>query len=158
MDGIMADLPGQESSETSCAIFLETCFPPTFFTDQSMSYSAEEMFTHLAFAQPQCGDCLIKALVTASGERGLDAVLPRSDQAISPEIRQQRRWERSEPMLPLVDHWQLGNFSVYNVVRPDQDQWTGTTPSSDGSVNLRAWSIKLLSRYAYVMGKLRISA
>jgi len=153
MDGILVDHPGQESLQTPCFVPFKVCFPQGFLTDRTATFSAEEIFSHIAFSEPECGDCIISALVTASGERGLDAFLPRSDQVLQPEIRQRQRWERSEPMLPLVDRWQLGNFSVYNVVRPDQDQWDGAEREVDGSVNLRQWSIKLLSRYAYVVGE-----
>jgi len=151
----MSDSPGHEDEDQFCLFSLKTCLPVGFFTNDSVSYSAEDMFIHMAFVEPECGDCMIKALITASGVRGLDAILPHPEQTAVPEERQRKRWERSEPMLPLVDRWQLGNFSLYSVIRPNQDQWEGTDRSVDGSINLRQWSIKLLSRYAYVLGESR---
>lgn len=151
MDGLLSDRPGREHRERQCTFSVRQCLPADFFTDRPLV--AEDMFTHIAFAEPQCGDCLVKALVTASGARGLEAVLPRRDQTVIPENRGRARWERSEPMLPLTDSWEAGNFSVYSLVRSGQDQWAGTATSTDGSVNLRQWSIKLLSRYAYVLGE-----
>jgi len=151
MDGLLSDRPGREHRENTCIFSVRECLPADFYTDVPLD--AADMFTHIAFAEPQCGDCLVKALVTASGERGLSAVLPHHDQAIVPERRNRTRWERSEPILPLTDTWEAGNFSVYSLVRSGQDRWAGTKPSTDGSVNLRQWSIKLLSRYAYVLGE-----
>ena len=151
MDGLLSDRPGREHREQKCVFSVRECLPADFYTDASLI--AEDMFTHIAFAEPQCGDCLVKALITASGERGLEAILPRHHQTVMPERRGRARWERSEPMLPLTDSWEAGNFSIYSMVRPGQDQWPGAKPSKDGSVNLRQWSIKLLSRYAYVLGE-----
>lgn len=130
----------------------DECLPAHFFSDPSHPIDAEYMFTHLAFAQPQCGDCMIKALISASGDRGLSAVLPHAEQTILPEERRHRRWERTEPILPLTDHWQYANFSAHSIIRPLQDQWRGTHQEPNGRVSLRQWCIKLLSRYAYVLG------
>lgn len=142
----------RKGDDETCMFDLAECLPAEFFSDPSRPIDAEYMFTHLAFAQPQCGDCMIKALITASGERGLSAVLPLAHQTILPEERKHRRWERTEPILPLTDTWQFANFSAHSIIRPLQDQWRGTHQESDGRVSLRQWCIKLLSRYAYVVG------
>ncbi len=147
----MLDRPGETADQ--CFFSLKKCLPADFFTTDSKQFLAEDMFARLAFAYPECGDCLVTALIKASGERGLEAILPHSEQTIVPEKRDRSRWERSEPMLPLTDVWQSANFSIYSVIRPDQDRWRGSTPPKDGKVNLKQWAIKLLSRYAYVVGE-----
>lgn len=142
----------QDGDSDTCIFDFDTCLPPAFFSDPAQPVDAAHMFTHLAFAQPKCGDCMIRALISASGPRGLSAVLPLASQTILPEARQHRRWERSEPILPLDDTWQQTNFSAYSIIRPHQDQWRGTHQEPDGRVNLRQWCVKLLSRYAYTLG------
>ena len=66
-------------------------------------------------------------------------------------------WERDEPILPMTGHWEDADFSVANVVRPGQDVWAGDEGRGNGTVSLRDWSIKLLSRYAYTVGKWIVS-
>lgn len=111
------------------------------------------MFTHLAFERPECGDCLITALVKASGERGLAAFLPEEDQVFQPEQEEEKgTWRSSEPILPLTSSWKDGNFSLKANVKAGQDIWDGFEAREDGGVNLRAWCIKLLSRYNYIYG------
>jgi 3-O-alpha-D-mannopyranosyl-alpha-D-mannopyranose xylosylphosphotransferase len=149
MDGVMHQRNGDPDT---CIFDFDTCLPPNFFPDPAQPVEADYMFTHLAFAEPRCGDCMIKALVSASGPRGLSAVLPRVTQTIEPETRRHRRWERSEPILPLDDTWQLTNFSAYSIIRPNQDQWRGSRQEPNERVNLQQWCIKLLSRYAYTVG------
>jgi 3-O-alpha-D-mannopyranosyl-alpha-D-mannopyranose xylosylphosphotransferase len=134
----------------SCVFSLNTCLPESFF-NETTPHSAAHMFTHIAFVRPECGDCLIMALVTASGPSGLSAVLPREDQAFKPEVRNKAEWEREEPMLPLVANWREGDFTLAAVVRPGQDQWEGGHGGSE--VKLREFCVKLLSRYTYSIGE-----
>ena len=136
-----------------CHLSLSECFPADFFTQPDTVYDASEMFAHIAFEKPQCGDCLITALVSKSGPRGLSAFLPDAKQVFYPENRSPRRWERSEPMLPLTSSWQNVDFSLGAIVRPGQDVWNGSEAQSDGGISLRSYAIKLLSRYAYVIGE-----
>ena len=53
----------------------------------------------------------------------------------------------------MTSHWESTDFSVSNVVHLGQDVWKGKEYREDGGVSLRDWSIKLLSRYAYVIGE-----
>lgn len=62
-------------------------------------------------------------------------------------------WKRSEPILPLTATWGEADFSLQSVVSRGQDSWAGSEARGDGGVDLRDWSIKLLSRYAYVFGQ-----
>ena len=115
------------------------------------------MFRHLTFGEPDCGDCLISALVTMSGERGLEAFFPDTDMIYHPPTpppnAEPVMWQREEPMLPLTRTWQEADFSIANVVKVGQDHWTGLKVREDGGVNMRQWCMKLLSRYAYVFGE-----
>ncbi len=94
---------------------------------------------------------VIRALITASGTKGLSAFLPTFG------TRSKRAAFRNSttpppPHLPLTKTWQDTDFSLEAVVLPGSDLLE-TGPSPDGSVDLRIWAMKLLSRYAYVIGK-----
>ena len=147
------------SSNLKCQFSLDQCLPPDFYdptTDASTTWSAESMFTRMAFDRPQCGDCLIDALVIASGAVGLSAFLPDEGMVFHPRPRDPQLWERSEPILPLVPDWRDGRYALADVVRPGQDTWHGVEARSDGGVKMREWCIKLLSRYAYTLGTFRV--
>ncbi|AGV14656.1 hypothetical protein, variant [Cryptococcus neoformans var. grubii H99] len=152
MDGHLSSSPDDPGSGAQCTFHFSTCLPPHFF-DSSTSFSASTMFTRLAFERPQCGDCLITALIKASGKRGLSAFLPEEDQIFYPEQEEEKgMWRRNEPILPLVSSWKDGDFSLRANVKAGQDVWDGFEAREDGGVSLRAWCIKLLSRYNYVYG------
>jgi len=138
---------------TTCTFDVDECLPLGFWDDFSMS--SVVMFKHFAFEKPQCGDCLIEGLVMASGDKGLTAFLPPADKVYTPPAREPQQWDREEPMLPLTTTWEEADFSMANNIRLGQDKWTRMEPkqTKDGEVNLLDWSVKLLSRYAYVYGK-----
>jgi 3-O-alpha-D-mannopyranosyl-alpha-D-mannopyranose xylosylphosphotransferase len=131
---------------------IDTCLPDGFFSKPHIYHFAHQIFTKLAFARPECGDCLIAALVNSSGSRGLSAFLPSEEQLYYPEDTKKGKWERTEPMLPLTDRWADANFTISNNVRKGQDLWDGVEVREDGAVRLREWCVKLLSRYAYSYG------
>lgn len=136
----------------TCKFDVSACLPPDFWTDTPLP--SADMFTHLAFVHPACGDCLIDALVAASGSKGLSAFLPPADKTYLPAERAAQMWDREEPMLPLTPTWEEADFSLAHNVRLGQDRWARNEPKdqADG-VNLLDWSVKLLSRYAYVYAK-----
>lgn len=113
------------------------CLPDGYFTDTTSTYPAEDVFKRIAFERPQCGDCLIDALITASGERGLSAFLPSPDTIYQPT---QFRKDQHGPILPLTKIWKSTNFSLQNVVH------------SETPIDLREWSLSLLGRYVYAIG------
>lgn len=89
---------------------------------------------------------MIEALVTASGERGLDAFLPQPETTFTPsshdnESQSQSTWSDSGPILPLTNDWRTTNFTLPSVLASSQE------------VNLRQWSLELLSRYIYTVGE-----
>lgn len=139
---------------SQCNFNFDKCLPTGFFDDEDAEFDAAEMFKRLTFEEYRCGDCLIDALVLASGERGLDAFLPAADKLFSPHERESQMWERPEPILPLTGTWQESDFSLAANVRWGQDEWARIDrKDSSEQVNLRDWSVKLLSRYAYVYGR-----
>ncbi|KAH7104583.1 hypothetical protein BKA62DRAFT_692690 [Auriculariales sp. MPI-PUGE-AT-0066] len=107
-----------------CQISYETCFRGS---------SPVEFFTHIAFEEVQCGDCILTALVKASGELGLEALLPQAKSSVVEPTRY-----HSPPALPRVPKWQDADFSVSANVPVDAD--------------LRTWSVQLLARYRFVVG------
>lgn len=136
----------------TCTFAMDTCLPKGFL-DDTTPYDAADIFRNMTFAKPDCGDCLITALVAASGQRGLSAFLPGEEATYMPDKRGKSMWERSEPVLPLTPTWQEADFSMKHVVRPGQDVWEGIEARPDGAVRMREWCIKLLSRYAFTFGK-----
>ena len=153
MDGHLPVRPDKPEQGATCMFFTHDCLPSDFFANPHDNHSAADVFTHLTFVRPECGDCLIKALVTASGPRGLSAFLPDPELVFYPPKRPRQRWEGSEPILPMTSTWRAANFTMDNVVGPGQDRWEGTPIMPNGGVNLQQWCIKLLSRYSYVTGK-----
>ena len=94
---------------------------------------------------------VIQALVIASDKKGLSAFLPASGTRFKPSHPQISTTQPSPPHLPLSRTWQAADFSLDSVILPASDLSDGG-PSVDGSVDLRLWSMKLLSRYSYVIG------
>ncbi|KAF8517672.1 hypothetical protein BU17DRAFT_49433 [Hysterangium stoloniferum] len=97
---------------------------------------ASEFFKHIAFDDIACGDCIINALRVASGPTGLSKFLPDATRTLGTEEHP----EGQVPHLPLVSDWREGNFSLQSVL------------PSQGSVNIRAWTIRMLERYRFVIG------
>jgi 3-O-alpha-D-mannopyranosyl-alpha-D-mannopyranose xylosylphosphotransferase len=86
-------------------------------------------------------------LVTASGPLGLSAFLPPREAIFKNDVDAdvENIDYISPPHLPLTPTWQEADFSLDNVLRE--------TSLPQEEVNLREWSMKLLSRYLYVSGK-----
>lgn len=121
-------------AEDKCSIDLGQCFAEFI---NGVDVSAEDMFKRLTFTEWRCGDCLIDALVGASGDKGLAAFLPDTDAKFSSVTTS----DSDQPAhLPLVDDWTKADFSLAAVVQSESD------------VYLRTWTQQLLSRYLYISG------
>ncbi|KAK7061226.1 hypothetical protein R3P38DRAFT_2828276 [Favolaschia claudopus] len=83
----------EDPSARHCEIDVEQCFP-------SNSSSSLDVFTHVAFEQPDCGDCLIAHLIGKSGPVGLSAFLPLPN---APKVA-------SPPPSSLANTWQNATF------------------------------------------------
>ncbi|KAG8686910.1 hypothetical protein FRC09_013844, partial [Ceratobasidium sp. 395] len=113
-----------------CPINFNICFPPELT-------NASDVFKHVAFSAPQCGDCIINALVAASGPLGLSAFLPNRPHGLKSVHQQSPR--DPVPHLPLVSDYQTGDFSLRSVL-------------GDSVTDVREWTVRMLQRYRFVLG------
>ncbi|KAH9933272.1 hypothetical protein B0H21DRAFT_780951 [Amylocystis lapponica] len=100
---------------------------------------ASEVFKNLAFRKPRCGDCVILALVKASGHLGLSAFLPSAARSLPSLAGTVPGPSHDTPHLPVIGDWEDGVFSLEDVI---------------GNVDLsvREWTLQLLQRYRFVIG------
>jgi 3-O-alpha-D-mannopyranosyl-alpha-D-mannopyranose xylosylphosphotransferase len=82
------------------------------------------------------------ALITASGPLGLSAFLP--DRQSTFVNRAGTKRIHMTPVLPVTDTWQAADFSLERVMSETERA---------GPVDLRRYTVRLLSRYQYVSGK-----
>ena len=152
MDGHLPEIkqPGANTDTNRCEIDLEQCFSSAFWTRHE-EVAPEEMFKRFAFQQPKCGDCMIMALVTASGPLGLKTFFPEKgatflNKPLHPmEARRSYPKYLPPPHLPLTPTWEDADFSLESVLR--------TTSMPGEEVDLRQWCMRLLSRYQYLSGR-----
>ncbi|KAH7091869.1 hypothetical protein BKA62DRAFT_77180 [Auriculariales sp. MPI-PUGE-AT-0066] len=128
------DSSGNGHPHFRCKIDRTRCFPTR--DDLVAGYTPSDFFQHIAFIDHECGDCVMSALVAASGDLGLSAALPEAENNSDPEAA----IFITPPHLPLVDNFFDGNFSVAAVV-------------PDGG-DLRAFAVQLIHRYRYVIGRI----
>ncbi|OSX57791.1 hypothetical protein POSPLADRAFT_1067806 [Postia placenta MAD-698-R-SB12] len=128
------DVP--EESLPTCEIRFSHCFA---------GYTrASDVFRRIAFEAHECGDCVMSALVRASGTLGMSAFLPSEDRELRSAEFEDPPVERSTseiPHLPLVQTWEEGDFSLQGVMGAAHEQ------------NVRMWTLQLIQRYRYVIGK-----
>ncbi|BEJ06147.1 hypothetical protein CcaverHIS641_0306690 [Cutaneotrichosporon cavernicola] len=141
MDGHLPPIvePGRAANSTDmCDFELTRCLGP-FWSDH-LDIPSQDMFKRLAFEESQCGDCLIMALVSASGYLGLSAIFPPQDATYT---RPRGTPPSVVPHLPLTPTWQEADFSLASVM---------ANSALPGKVNLRHYTMRLLARYLYVSG------
>lgn len=64
-------------TEPICNLDFNQCFGSDFLSfTREAEISAAEVYRRIAFAKPECGDCIIALLVGKSGPRGFEAFLP----------------------------------------------------------------------------------
>ncbi|CAE6459063.1 unnamed protein product [Rhizoctonia solani] len=117
------DQQGWVSEGDVCEISFDRCF--------ASHDTASRTFQRIAFEEPvECGDCIIRALINQSGNRGLEAFLPpKSKKPFSREAK---------PALPLSSRWQDVDFRLSSAV----PEW----------VNTRQFVLRMLQRYRFVLG------
>jgi hypothetical protein len=159
-DGNFAASAESRPDWSRCTIDWNVCF-------DSKLTSASDIFKRIAFEHPRCGDCgkiyycrphsilltlviVLKALVRASGDLGLSALLPSSDRLYRPQT-QSSPIADIPPHLPLSSEWQHVDFSLAAVFA--SGFWT-----SENGINLREWVQRMLERYRYVIGKDRLDS
>ncbi|KAI0088478.1 hypothetical protein BDY19DRAFT_165838 [Irpex rosettiformis] len=118
--------------------------PADCFTDEHGQpfTRASDLLTHVAFRRSKCGDCIITALVHASGPLGLSAFLPPSSRTL-PSLAGKVSQPKTDPIphLPLEKKWEDAKFSLREVM--------GASPS----MSVREWSLRLLQRYRFVIAE-----
>lgn len=119
-----------------CEISLSKCLSPNVEDE-----SADAVFKRIAFSQSPCGDCMLAALLNASGRSGISAFLPPPTSTV--RIHPDSTNRNSKAHLPLTSHWQQTNFSLTSIL-----------PSHPHAVelSLRTWCTRLIQRYQYILG------
>lgn len=135
-----ATSPTTAKGATACTIDLAHCFPPRFGLAEGVR--SEEVLKRVAFEKPECGDCIIVALVGKSGPRGLSAFLPsapaRGDGPVTDPD--------PEPLGGYATTWESADYSA-SLAR------LLSRRKSDGGP--RRLALSRLARYAYVLGDTR---
>lgn len=128
--------PPISQAETIATIKWSTCW------NSEIGNDAVELFKHMAFVKPECGDFLITRLVALSGRKGLSAFLPNAN-ATFPGDSARVKSSGTIPHLPLNDRWQDGKFDLGVVA--SNTGWCGQPR--------RIFSMQLIQRYAYTVGR-----
>ncbi|EJF56867.1 hypothetical protein DICSQDRAFT_112435 [Dichomitus squalens LYAD-421 SS1] len=132
------DEEDRKGTERKCTIRRNECFGGR---SPGKPLTASAVFQNIAFDKPHCGDCVIIALVNASGRLGLSAVLPPPDRRSPPSNTELPTDESlTIPHLPLVDDWHDGQFALRDVMKYAPD------------TSVRQWSERVMQRYRYVIG------
>lgn len=146
LDGHMPDSEERTADpkeDDKCTLDLGECFD-TFWTEGEDT-TAAHMFKHLAFRRPQCGDCVLMALVTASGRLGLSEIFPAPDAAVTIPRTAAAPAYIAPPHLPMTPTWEEADFSLVKAF--------AKTAMPGDTVLLRPWTMHLLSRYLYTYGE-----
>ncbi|KAF2165854.1 hypothetical protein M409DRAFT_66840 [Zasmidium cellare ATCC 36951] len=118
--------------DRACTIRWSECFA------SSKNDTANEFFKWIAFENQRCGDCIITGLIGASGISGIEKFVPEHNDDVDSTWFSDTQSE--PPHLPLTSDWRTTDFSLSQAV-----------PKEPG-MTLRAWSIRLIQRYSYVLG------
>lgn len=120
----------------ACVINRSTCFGGS-----QENETANDFFKRIAFENPKCGDCIITALIGASGISGIDKFLP--DHHAGADSASYSDTLTGPPHLPLTSDWTTTDFSMLNAIPK------GSLPAN---MTLRTWCVRLIQRYSYVLG------
>ncbi|KAF8607028.1 hypothetical protein BDV93DRAFT_520623 [Ceratobasidium sp. AG-I] len=121
---------GWVSEGDVCEINFDHCF--------NNHDSASRTFQRVAFEEPTaCGDCIIRALINKSGERGLEAFLPPASSESS------RTWQGGAAKLPVSARWQDTNFQLSSVLGSKNIE----------QADVKTFVLQMLQRYRFVLGE-----
>ncbi|BGP36590.1 hypothetical protein JCM10449v2_000491 [Rhodotorula kratochvilovae] len=124
----------EEATRAVCAIEFEECFGAEFLASEG-ELKVDDVLRRIAYKAPHCGDCVVLALVGASGAAGLSAFLPSCGASSSPP-------PSSPPSALFSPSPRFGSVSL--AVFP---------PSSPRDcASARALAIRRILRYAYTLG------
>jgi len=115
--------PGDnKDNQIACTLDPFDCFGDIFMADEGDTVPVQDIFKRISFEKPDCGDCIISSLLSASGRRGLSAFLPQPSS--SPHLSERVALSMSK-------------------------KWTDAEYDTRGG---RTRAISLLQRYSYVLG------
>ncbi|KAK0436583.1 hypothetical protein EV421DRAFT_1831355 [Armillaria borealis] len=133
-----------------CEIIWTECFEKEGMPFESTS----DMFIHVAFEKVRCGDCIIRALLGASGPLGISEFLPPPDRKLSVSNSLANYVPTTAPPhLPLGSDYRDIDFSLDSVMGP----WLAEVSIRRGlgtAVSVREWTMMVIQRYRYVVGEL----
>ncbi|KAK0201124.1 hypothetical protein DFS33DRAFT_1479637 [Desarmillaria ectypa] len=133
-----------------CKIIWGECFE----REGLLIESASDMFVHVAFENVGCGDCIMRALLNASGPLGISEFLPPPDRKLSvSHSLAGYAPTTAPPHLPLASDYHDANFSLDSVMGP----WLAEVSIRRGcgaAVSVREWTMMVIQRYRYVVGEL----
>lgn len=145
--------PDEGAHQTVCSFPHDRCLPLGTAETGKLEVKAHEAFTYIAFAHPECGDCLLTHLVQQSGRKGLSAFLPPATKRFSASGTPTHRTRQQVPHLPLTRTWHptpntkndsrhSPNYAAAAISR--RTGWSGQS--------MREFALQLLQRYTYTVG------
>ncbi|KAK0232724.1 hypothetical protein IW262DRAFT_1257949 [Armillaria fumosa] len=145
---------GYFSQAADCVVRWDKCFEK----DGMPIGNASEFFVHIAFEEVSCGDCMIRALMSASGPLGLSEFLPspnRTFPLLFSIVPDPVDTGLSPPHLPLTTEYHAKDFVLDAVMAPwAREAFRRRGWASVEGVNIREWTMMVIQRYRYVVGEL----
>ncbi|SPO22909.1 uncharacterized protein UTRI_01587 [Ustilago trichophora] len=131
----------EQDAPKVCRLSFSKCFAP-----QQEDESADSLFKRIGFANSACGDCILAALLNASGRSGISAFLPPP----SATVRVNENFETlgSRAHLPLTERWRETDFTLPSILSTPHH----ATQHAGKEISLRTWCTRLIQRYQYVLG------
>jgi len=135
---------GPSRATEFCSIDLPKCFPEAY--QQGGQVHVNTLMKRVAFAEKQCGDCIIFQLMNVAGKAGLEPFLPNASAFPVPDydiVKDDGSPSNAlTPFLPVGPRWENLDYTLGNV--------KSITGWSDES-NRREFAMKLIQRYNYMM-------
>ena len=131
----------RKDSKPLCALDIHYCFGKEFFNDENpIEYNTVDLFRTLTFTKPECGDALMYITIGNSGVQGLKSFLTPAPPPM----------KRIPPLTPArAPIFGLKSNDWRNV---DYD-WKTVERQLRYFENFRDWSIRIIARYSYLIGK-----
>ena len=124
----------------ACSMSLQNCFGTADFFTSPGRVSIDDTFKRLTFQHPECGDCLITALLSNSDYTGLEAFLPSRSLRKPRTLRSRKAADENVPYIGgNATYWREADFSFKTAIGND---WKP-----------RDFAVRLIQRYSYVIGE-----
>jgi hypothetical protein len=130
----------KRTNTANCRISIGQCFGTADFFTAAGSISVDDIFKRIAFQHPDCGNCMITALMGASHHTGLEAFLPSRAIRRSRTLRSRKVAEETVPHIGgTTRDWREADFSLKTAIG---SHWKP-----------RDFAVRLIQRYSYVIGR-----